>query len=243
MRLDKMLANAGHGTRNEVKKALKQGVVEVDGAVVKDGKLHVQPERQSVCYAGTPVRYKAELYLMLNKPAGVVTATEDARQKTVLELVKNEWGHMKPFPVGRLDKDTTGLLLLTTDGGFSHELMAPKKHVAKEYRALVEGKVTQADVEAFKNGVVLDDGYCTKPAQLEIEESGPLSAISLELTEGKFHQVKRMFAAVGKKVIKLERVRIGSLMLDSSLPKGGYRELTPAEIQLAKTPYIKKKSL
>ncbi len=238
-----MLANAGYGTRNEVKKALKQGVVEVDGVVVKDGKQHVQPERQSVCYDGNPVCYQAELYLMLYKPAGVVTATEDAREPTVLDLVKNEWGHMRPFAVGRLDKDTTGLLLLTTDGAFCHELMAPKKHVAKEYRALVEGRVTQADVEAFKNGVVLDDGYCTKPAHLGIEESGPVSAISLELTEGKYHQVKRMFAAVGKKVIRLERVRIGSLLLDASLPKGGYRELTPAEIQLAKTPYSKKKSL
>ncbi|MBS4173871.1 pseudouridine synthase [Bacillus sp. FJAT-49736] len=234
MRLDKLLANIGYGSRKEVKKVLKDGIVMVNQVVVKDGKAHVNPTDDFITIHGEQVVYKEFIYLMMNKPQGVISATEDYHEKTVLDLLEIQDSVQNPFPVGRLDKDTEGLLLLTNDGQLAHRLLSPKKHVPKTYFAVIEGKVLQTDVEAFKSGVILDDGYHTKPGELKILKSGIRSDIELTITEGKFHQVKRMFEAVGKKVVYLKRISMGPLMLDEDLQLGQYRELTDEEIQLLK---------
>lgn len=184
---------------------------------------------------GEKIEYKEYIYLMMNKPAGVISATEDVREKTVIDLLEMEDAVYEPFPVGRLDKDTVGLLLLTNDGGLAHQLLSPKKHVPKTYYALVDGTVTEEDKKAFSAGIMLDDGYVTKPAQLNILRCGEIrSEIELTITEGKFHQVKRMFEAVGKTVVYLKRLSMGPIKLDEDLAEGEYRELTDEEIDLLK---------
>lgn len=167
---------------------------------------------------------------MMNKPPGVISATEDLRDETVIDLLEPLHQHFQPFPVGRLDKDTEGLLLLTNDGVLAHNLLSPKKHVPKVYYAQIEGVVTEEDAEKFANGVELDDGYVTKPGKLVILKSAQQSEIELTIQEGKFHQVKRMFEAVGKRVTYLKRISMGSLTLDENLALGEYRELTTEEL-------------
>lgn len=222
----------GYGSRKDMKKFLKSGQVFINEKVVKDGKTQVDPQKDVITVAGEVVEYKEFVYFMLHKPQGVVSATEDNRDRTVVDLLEEEDQIFEVFPVGRLDKDTEGLLLLTNDGKLAHELLAPKKHIPKTYFAHIEGKVTEEDILAFEEGVVLEDGYKTLPAQLVIEESGELSKILLTIYEGKFHQVKRMFLAQGKKVVYLKRVSMGPLQLDPALPLGQYRELTEAELDL-----------
>ncbi|MHA6483684.1 pseudouridine synthase [Paenibacillus sp. strain BS8-2] len=246
LRIDKLLANMGHGTRSEIKKAVKNGKVSVDGITVKDSGMIVDPSIQAVSFEGEVVSYKSVVYIMLNKPSGVVSATEDNRDRTVVDLLRPEDRLLEPFPVGRLDKDTVGLLLLTNDGVLAHELLSPRKHVDKTYEALVLGKVDETDVEAFHSGVTLDDGYVTMPSELHIievkamenvaddEENGESSLIRLTIREGKFHQVKRMFQSVGKRVLTLKRLSMGPLKLDESLAEGAYRELTGVEVELLK---------
>lgn len=231
MRLDKLLANMGYGSRKEVKQLLKQKAVTVDGAYVKDSAMHVDPDKQDVSVFGDRVIYTEFVYLVMNKPQGVISATEDLRDETVIDLLEPLHQHFKPFPVGRLDKDTEGLLLITNDGNLSHNLLSPKKHVPKVYYATIDGVVTERDVEAFAEGVELDDGYVTKPGHLVILKSGVESEIELTISEGKFHQVKRMFESVDKKVTYLKRISMGSLKLDESLGLGEYRELTEEELE------------
>ncbi|MCM3734430.1 rRNA pseudouridine synthase [Bacillus cytotoxicus] len=235
MRLDKLLANMGHGSRKEVKKLLKDGVVKIDGVSVKDAKYHVNVEEQEVTIHGEVVEYKEFVYLMMHKPQGVISATEDDNHETVIDLLEMDDAIFDPFPVGRLDIDTEGFLLLTNDGKLTHQLLSPKKHVPKKYFARIAGKVTEEDVAAFKKGVILDDGYETKPGELTILESDDVSEIELVITEGKFHQVKRMFEAVGKKVVYLKRTEMGPLVLDEELELGQYRELTEEEVELLKS--------
>ncbi|MEK4028414.1 MULTISPECIES: pseudouridine synthase [Bacillaceae] len=235
MRIDKLLANVGYGSRKEVKQLLKTGAVTINGEVVKDAKQHVDPEKDQVMLHEEEVNYREFIYLMMNKPPGVISATEDAREETVIDLLGPEHAVFKPFPVGRLDKDTEGLLLLTNDGVLAHQLLSPKKHVPKTYFAVIDGEVTEEDVEAFQKGVSLDDGYVTKPGELNILKSGLRSDIELTITEGKFHQVKRMFEAVGKKVVYLQRISMGPLQLDEELELGEYRELTEEEVELLKS--------
>ncbi|CEG28257.1 pseudouridine synthase [Bacillus sp. B-jedd] len=232
MRIDKMLANLGFGSRKEVKKLLKVGAVKVNEKLVKDPKQHVDPEKDVVTLNGDVIEYKEFIYLMMNKPPGVLSATEDNRDETVIDLLEIDDQVYEPFPVGRLDKDTEGLLLITNDGQLAHRLLSPKKHVPKTYFAVIEGEVTNADVEAFREGVTLDDGYHTKPGELNILKSGLMSDIELTITEGKFHQVKRMFQAVGKRVVYLKRMTMGPLQLDETLELGEYRELTEEEIEM-----------
>ncbi|WP_409302265.1 pseudouridine synthase [Peribacillus sp. SCS-155] len=234
MRIDKMLSNIGYGSRTEVKKLLKSGAVAVNEKVVKDPKEHVDTKADRVTVQGEDVEYREFIYLMMNKPPGVLSATEDHYQETVIDILEPEDAVFQPFPVGRLDKDTEGLLLLTNDGQLSHQLLSPKKHVPKTYFAAIEGEVTEDDIEAFKAGVTLDDGYVTKPGELAILKQGLTSDIELTITEGKFHQVKRMFEAVGKRVIYLKRISMGSLVLDEELGLGQYRELTDEELRLLK---------
>ncbi|WP_246941362.1 pseudouridine synthase [Bacillus pinisoli] len=232
MRIDKLLANMGFGTRKEVKQLLKTGLVRVNDAIIKDAKTHVNPEQQQVTVNGETVEYKEFIYLMMNKPQGVISATEDNHDQTVIDLLEHEDLIFEPFPVGRLDKDTEGLLLITNDGQLAHQLLSPKKHVPKTYFALINDVVGEEDIEAFKHGVTLDDGYETKPGVLKVLEAGPTSKIELTITEGKFHQVKRMFEAVGKRVMYLKRIQMGPLPLDETLELGEYRELTDEEIEL-----------
>ncbi|EJQ50079.1 pseudouridine synthase [Bacillus cereus BAG5X1-1] len=235
MRLDKLLANMGHGSRKEVKKLLKDGVVKIDGVPVKDAKFHVNVEEQEVMIHGEVVEYKEFVYLMMHKPQGVISATEDDNHETVIDLLELEDAIFDPFPVGRLDIDTEGFLLITNDGKLTHQLLSPKKHVPKKYYAHVSGVVTEEDVKEFAKGVILEDGYETKPGELTILKSDDISEIELVITEGKFHQVKRMFEAVGKKVVYLKRTEMGPLVLDEELELGQYRELTDEEVEMLKT--------
>ncbi len=231
MRIDKLLANMGFGTRKEVKQLLKKGLVRINEKIVKEPKSQVNPEQENVTVNGEMVEYKEFIYLMMNKPQGVISATEDKHDQTVIDLLEEEDSIFAPFPVGRLDKDTEGLLLITNDGHLAHQLLSPKKHVPKTYFAHINDNVTEFDIAAFSKGVELDDGYVTKPGVLTIIESGPISKIELIITEGKFHQVKRMFEAVGKKVIYLQRIKMGPLPLDETLELGEYRELTEEEVE------------
>jgi len=233
MRLDKLLSNMGAGSRKEVKLLLKAGAIQVDGEIVRDPKQHVDVESQQVLMYGEPVTYQKYIYLMMNKPPGVISATEDKRDETVIDLLFEDVTYFKPFPVGRLDKDTEGLLLLTNDGTFNHALMSPKKHVEKTYYAEVTGVLTQEDVEAIAAGVTLEDGYQAKPGKLVILSTTETdSTLELTITEGKFHQVKRMMLALGKEVTFLKRRSIGRLELDPALALGDYRELTQEELSL-----------
>lgn len=230
VRIDKMLAHIGYGSRKDVKKLLKDGAVRINNIVVKNGKEQVDPAKDTVTLFGEEVEYKEYIYLLMNKPKGVISATEDDYDETVINLLEMEDAVYNPFPVGRLDKDTEGLLLLTNDGQLAHQLLSPKKHVPKTYFAVIDSEVTDEDIQAFQLGVTLDDGYVTKPGELKILKSGMHSDIELTITEGKFHQVKRMFQAVGKRVVYLQRISMGPLKLDESLELGEYRELTEEEV-------------
>lgn len=231
MRLDKLLSNMGYGSRKEIKLIVKSKAVEVNGKVAKDVSMHVDSEMDEILVSGEKVIYTEFVYLMMNKPPGVISATEDKKDQTVIDLLEPIDQHFQPFPVGRLDKDTEGLLLITNDGHLTHQLLSPKKHVPKLYFAEIEGLVTEEDILKFKEGVILEDGYLTKSGDLTILRSGETSEIELVITEGKFHQVKRMFEAVGKRVTYLKRLKMGSLELDSSLTLGQYRPLTEKELE------------
>jgi len=222
----------GFGSRKEVRQLLKNGAVRVNGETEKSASAHINTDVDSVTLLGDSVVYREFIYLMMNKPPGVLSATEDSRDETVVDLLDDDYRHFQPFPVGRLDKDTEGFLLLTNDGKLTHSLLSPKKGVPKIYYAHISGVVTEDDVESFERGVMLDDGYVTKPGQLRILKSDEISEIELTITEGKFHQVKRMFEAVDKTVIYLKRLSMGPLSLDESLPLGKYRELSDEEVEL-----------
>ena len=231
MRLDKYLCETGFGTRSQVKDLLKKGQVMVNGEVVKKPELKINETTDQILCHGKKVSYQKNIYLMLHKPAGVVSATEDNREKTVLDLVRPEDRKNGLFPVGRLDKDTEGLLLLTDDGELAHRLLSPKKHVDKTYYAKIDGQVTEEHVKQFREGLDIGDEKKTLPAVLTILLSGPVSEIEVTIHEGRFHQIKRMFEAVGCKVTYLKRLSMGSLVLDKTLPLGEYRSLTEAELE------------
>jgi 16S rRNA pseudouridine516 synthase len=233
-RLDKLLSNFGYGSRSEIRNLIKDGTVKVDGAMAKDASMHVDPLHSTIELKGRILNYREFIYIMMNKPAGVISATTDNKLKTAIDLLPAEFSCFDLFPAGRLDIDTEGMLLLTNDGQLAHNLLSPKKHVSKRYYAIIDGMVTEADAKAFRDGVMLDDGYVTMPAVLQIIRSEQCSEIELELHEGKFHQVKRMFEAVGKKVTYLKRVQMGGLKLDDTLEPGACRELTTDELELLK---------
>ena len=225
-RLDKFLTNAGVATRSQVKVILKSGRVRVDGIAVKDGSVKIDPEKQAVTLDGERIGGRRRMVLMLNKPAGFVTSTEDPRDKTVMELLPREYAHLEPKPVGRLDKATEGLLLFTNDGDLLHRLISPKKEVPKIYYARHQGTAGEADVAAFREGLTLRDGTVCLPATLE--PIGPGES-RVTVCEGKYHQVRRMMASRGMTVEYLERVQEGFLTL-GDLPRGQVRELTEEEI-------------
>ena len=231
MRLDKYLCETGFGTRSQVKDLLKKGQVMVNGEVVKKPELKINETTDQILCQGKKASYQKNIYLMLHKPAGVVSATEDNREKTVLDLVRPEDRKNGLFPVGRLDKDTEGLLLLTDDGELAHRLLSPKKHVDKTYYAKIDGQVTEEHVKQFREGLDIGDEKKTLPAVLTILLSGQVSEIEVTIHEGRFHQIKRMFEAVGCKVTYLKRLSMGSLVLDETLPPEEYRPLTESELE------------
>jgi 16S rRNA pseudouridine516 synthase len=235
MRLDKLLSNMGYGSRKDVKALVKSKQVTVNDIVVKDSGIKVDPNKDRILVDKDVVEYKPYIYLMMNKPPGVISATDDKYEKTVIDLLTPELQHYKPFPVGRLDKDTEGLLLITNDGQLAHQLLSPKKNVEKTYYARISGNVTEEDVFTFQEGVTLEDGYHTKPAKLNILSAGSQSEIEVSITEGKFHQVKRMFEAVDKKVVYLKRLSMGELDLDGSLKLGAYRDLNDKELSYCRS--------
>lgn len=234
-RLDKVLSNLGYGTRKEVKKLVKNEIIEVDGKRVKDSSLKINPQKNKISINGTEVNYLKKIYIMLNKPSGVVSATYDKKYETVIDLIDEKYYCFKPFPVGRLDIDTVGLLLITNDGMLNHKLISPKYHVEKVYYAKINKKVDLEDVKAFENGIVLDDGYKCMPSKLNIINSSENeSEVEVSVFEGKFHQIKRMFIARGKKVTFLKRIKFGGIKLDENLEEGEYRLLTEQEIKILK---------
>lgn len=227
-RLDKFLAAQGKGTRKEVGRLIRSGAVAVDGVPVRDPAAKVDPSCQTVAVEGSPILWQEHLYIMMNKPAGVLSATEDRRQKTVLDLLPEDLRRRGLFPAGRLDKDTTGLLLITDDGDLAHRMLSPKKHVYKLYQARLDAPVTPEDVRAFEEGVRWG-GEVYAPARLWAGEGDPFVAFA-QVHEGRFHQVKRMFQARGKTVLSLKRLKIGGLSLDSTLQEGECRLLAPEEV-------------
>lgn len=233
MRLDKFLVEMKKGSRSEVKKLIKSGRVTVDGRTVREPEQKFDPERAQISLDGQTVSYASFEYFMLNKPQGVVSATEDRRFQTVVDLI-GDARRKDLFPAGRLDIDTEGLLLITNDGQLAHQLLSPKKHVDKVYFARVEGILPSDVKEQFAKGLTLDGEVKTLPAQLELLKEGPVSEVRLTIHEGKFHQVKRMFEAVGCRVIYLKRLSMGSLVLDETLAPGEYRRLTDDELRALK---------
>lgn len=231
MRLDKYLAEMGAGTRSEVKKLVRAGRVTINGAVAEKPEQKVDPETDTVCLDGEALLYAAYEYYLFHKPAGCVSATEDKIHKTVMDYLTDTLRD-DLFPVGRLDIDTEGLLLITNDGALAHELLSPAHHVKKTYYARVAGRVTEEDALLFQQGVDIGEEKLTKPAELVILTSGEESEIELTITEGKFHQVKRMFQAVGKEVVYLKRLSMGPLTLPETLLPGEYRALTQEELML-----------
>lgn len=230
MRLDKMLAHCGYGSRKEVKKYIRCKEVMVNGQMITDDDYKVDMDEDEVMVFNQNITYHELLYIMLNKPKGVVTATFDLKETTILDLV-DKYASYKIFPVGRLDKDTTGLLLITNDGQLCHQLLSPKNHVDKKYFVEFEGTFLPEYYEKFEKGIVLEDGYLTLPAAIELSSN---NTAMLTIHEGKFHQIKRMFMALGLKVIALKRISFGSLILDRNLKEGEYRLLTEMEIAMLK---------
>lgn len=230
MRLDKYLCEMNVGSRSEVKKYIRQGRITVDGKTAVKPEEKIDEHSQKVCVDGRVIGYEAFEYYMLYKPPGVVSATTDRKEKTVLDLIE-EKKRKDLFPVGRLDKDTEGLLLITNDGEMAHRLLSPKKHVDKVYYAKIDGKVTEREVQIFSEGLSIGNDEYAKPSALKILKEGNISEIELTIQEGKFHQVKRMFHAVGMEVIYLKRISMGNLVLDESLKKGEYRRLTEKEVE------------
>ena len=229
-RLDKIIASTGRWSRREVKALVRQGRVLVDGIPARSAEDKADPERTEIMVNGEEIGYRRFTWIMLNKPAGYLSATEDGRGLTVLDLLPPELKKQGLFPVGRLDKDTEGLLLLTNEGGRAHDLLSPRHHVENVYYTPVAGHLSEEDCRAFAAGMTLDDGLVCQSAGLEILSAGEESEAHVTLREGKFHQVKRMLAFRGKPVLYLERVRMGNLPLDLSLSRGEYRFLTAEEL-------------
>ncbi|MDO5089070.1 MAG: pseudouridine synthase [Leptotrichiaceae bacterium] len=245
MRLDRFLANSGTGTRKEVKEILKKRKIKVNGSIITDGSIHIDENRDIIEYNDKRILYRPFVYIMMNKPSGVISATEDKEHNTVTELLGDEYRTYSVFPVGRLDIDTEGLLILTNDGILAHNLLSPVKHVEKKYYAELKKPLSSAEMEKLENGIELENGTVTKNAKVEITESSDFATdnsengkiqekVYITITEGKYHQVKRMFKAVNNKVLYLKRVRMGDLELDKTLKIGEYRELTEKEVEILK---------
>ena len=230
-RLDKIIASQGKYSRSEVKKLVKSGRITLDGAVVKSADIKVD-EAAAIAIDGAAFNYKKYLYIMLNKPEGVISATEDRTQKTVLDLVPKELYRSGLFPAGRLDGDTTGFVLITDDGDFAHRILSPKNHIMKTYHATLRDPLSAEDIVRFKEGLTLGDGTECMEAHVRVLEEGERNVAEIKICEGKYHQVKRMFASIGNKVVALRRVKMGGLDLDPTLSEGECREITAEELEM-----------
>lgn len=228
MRIDKLLSDMGIATRSEARAACKSGQVLIDGVAVRDSSAHVDPEKQNITFRGREISYRRYTYVMLNKPEGYVSATEDSKLPVVTELLDGELRKMELFPVGRLDRDTTGLMILTNNGPLAHRVLSPKHHVPKVYRFTAAEPMADGVEERFREGVTLADGYECKSAVIELDPDRMGGYITL--TEGKYHQIKRMVASTHNRVVTLERISFGDIELDTSLSRGEYRLLTDGEI-------------
>lgn len=231
-RLDKILASQGTLSRRDVKEIVKKGRISINGIVTKKSDVKIDIGKDAVTLDGELLSLKKHIYIMLNKPQGVVSASESDTDKTVVDLVPDELFRKGLFPAGRLDKDTTGFVLLTDDGEFAHRILSPKNHIFKTYLATLEHSLTQNDIEMFEKGITLADGTTLKEAKVEVIKDGEQPLVQIMICEGKYHQVKRMFAAAGNKVIALHRSKMGNLELDSALNPGECREITPDELDL-----------
>ncbi|MBR2337480.1 MAG: rRNA pseudouridine synthase [Clostridia bacterium] len=225
MRIDKFFSEIGKFSRKECADKLKRGLITVNGETVKKGEFKVDPEKDTVCYNGEVIKYKKYVYILVNKPDGVVSATEDGRDKTVIDLLPNDMKRLNLFPCGRLDKDTVGLVILTNDGISAHNALSPKHHVEKTYHFVVADDFSNEDKTAIENGLTLADGYATKPCKIDrlTSKSGHIT-----LTEGKYHEIKRLFGARGNKIVFLERISFSKITL-GDLPRGEWRYLTEEE--------------
>ena len=232
MRIDKFLSVTGTATRTEAKKAIRAKAVTVNGIAVSASDMHIDPNNDEITFFGEKIIYREHTYIMMNKPEGVVSATEDGKDKTVIDLLPQNIKSNKLFPCGRLDKNTLGLILITDDGELAHELLAPRSHVSKSYRFKAAEPISKEDAIRFEKGVTLADGYVTLPAQIELFGNGDEGIITL--TEGKYHQIKRMLGALNNKIIYLERITFGPLILNEDLPRGEWRYLTDEEIEKLK---------
>ena len=229
-RLDKIIASQGKYSRSEVKKLVKAGLVTINGEKVKNADIKADAEKDSITVDGESIFYKKHIYIMLNKPQGVVSATDDPVHKTVIDLVPPELFRQGLFPAGRLDGDTTGFVLITDDGDFAHRILSPKNHIMKTYHATLDHTLTEEDIRRFTEGIELRDGTLCLEAQVKmLTETPPVAEVKIH--EGKYHQVKRMFAALGNKVVALKRVKMGGLDLDEALKEGECRELTAEELE------------
>lgn len=227
MRLDRFLSVTGTVSRSDAKRAVRGGQITVNGHGVKSSNTEIDPENDVICYLGKRITYRKYTYVMLNKPDGYVSATEDPREKTVLDLLPDDLRRIGLFPCGRLDKHTLGLMLLTDNGELAHRLLAPKRHVTKEYFFRSRGPISESEAEMFRQGLVLDDGYETKPAEIKLLDDRSSGVITL--VEGKYHQIKRMLEALDNKIVYLERIRFGNLRIEDAPTRGEWRFLTDEE--------------
>ncbi len=234
IRLDKFLTDMGCGTRSVIKNLVHKGKVSVNGEVIKKPEIKINEDEDVVLLDGEEIKYNRYEYFMLNKPDGYVSATTDRNEKTVLDLLKAEDRRKDLFPVGRLDKDTEGLLVISNDGEMAHKILSPKNHIAKTYYVKVNGRIENEHIEIFEKGIDIGEKNITKPGILKIIKSGDISEAELTIYEGKFHQVKRMFEVVGMKVVYLKRIKMGTLGLDETLKPGEYRRLTLEETEQLK---------
>ncbi len=233
-RLDKILASQGAGTRSEVRKMIWAGKVTVDGEICRSIDRRLEPSEHEIAVGGVPVCYRKYLYIMMNKPEGAISASNDSHVQTVIDLLPPSLRRKGLFPVGRLDKDTTGLLIITDDGAFAHSVTSPGKKVFKTYRATLDGALTEADMQILCDGAVIDGGEQCLPAQVAVLDAES-HIYEIRIREGKYHQIKRMAQSVGRRVMALERTAVGALTLDPSLRQGEARELTERERELPLT--------
>ena len=229
-RLDKILASQGTLSRRDVKEIIKKGRVTLNGIVVRDSAVKVDLNTDTVAIDGEQIDLKKHIYIMMNKPQGVISASDSESDETVVDLVPDELFRKGLFPAGRLDKDTTGFVLITDDGDFAHKILSPKNHIFKTYFARLQHELTVSDIETLEKGITLADGTILKEAKVEIVENSETPLIKIMICEGKYHQVKRMFAATGNKVIELHRSKMGELELAPNLKPGECREITPEEL-------------
>lgn len=230
-RIDKILVSQGIGSRREVQKRIKSGEVTVNGEIIRKPEFKAKAENDKIAVLGKVLNYSEHIYIMMNKPAGVVSASNDNHDKTVIDILPDEYKRKGLFPAGRLDKDTEGLLIITDDGDFAHRMLSPKKHVDKQYIAQLDEEITEKTIQNFKQGIIFADGTKCLPAKLEIYNNDKKTGL-VTICEGKFHQVKKMFISCGLNVVHLQRISIGDLYLDGNLPIGGCKLLTNLDKKL-----------